>query len=374
MTVKASTLDWARRGLAMAVLALVMSTAVTGPAAAQDDRVFTIGNYPVDARAQDAVAAKEKAIAEGQQSAFRSLLKRIVPVTSYKALAQLRGQPAANLISGIAVRSERNSTTSYTATLDFTFDARRVRDLLRQRGIPFTDEQARETALVLVLQPVGQAAVSVLSPAAWREAWNALDLVNGLTPVRLHDRPAALTPELIKAALSNPEAHLRTTAVLAKSGQAVLAIAEPDLSQRKLFVTLSGVDGVGPFVLRRTWRMDPNDAAYAAELAAVVAMGVLEGRWKAVRARGVAAAPTAGAPLQPVQLIVEFRSFQEWQMLRRQLEETPGVSDFSIGGLSSSGANIALRYPGGGSALASALGPAGIAMQGSGITWVARGL
>ncbi len=364
----------AMRAGAIASLAMALAMVLASLAMAQDQRVFTVGNYPVDARAQDAVAAKEKAIAEGQQAAFRSLLKRITPVNSYKALAALRDVPAANLISGIAVRSERNSTTSYTASLDFSFDSNKVRDLLRQRGVPFVDEQARETAVVLVLQPVGAGGAGALSSAAWREAWTGLDLENGLTPVKLHERPAGLTAEMVKASATNPEAPLRTIAILAKSGQAILAIAEPDVAARRLHVTISGVDGVGKIVLRRSWRMDPADAAYAAELAAVVAMGTLEGRWKAVHGRAAAPMPAAGAMLQPVQIFVEFRNFPEWQRIRRQLEEMPGVADFSVGGLSNGAADVALRYPGGGQALSAALGTVGIELRGSGGAWVARGV
>ena len=40
------------------------------------------------------------------------------------------------------MRSERNSSTDYIASLDFSFQAKAVRDLLRREGIPFTDEQA----------------------------------------------------------------------------------------------------------------------------------------------------------------------------------------------------------------------------------------
>ena len=48
-------------------------TALPGPAiAAPNDEVFTVGNYPVDAGAANAVAAKQKAMADGQQAAFRS--------------------------------------------------------------------------------------------------------------------------------------------------------------------------------------------------------------------------------------------------------------------------------------------------------------
>jgi hypothetical protein len=362
-----------RHSALRSLVAVAAGAATWVPALAQDERVFTVGNYPVEARAQDAVTAKERAIAEGQQAAFRSLLKRLTPVTSYKALAALKSVPAANLISGISVRSERNSTTSYTATLDFSFDSRQVRDLLRQRGIPYLDEQARETAVVLLVQPLGAATAGSLTAAAWREAWNGLDLGNGLTPVVLHDRPAALTPEMVKAAASNPEAPLRAIAVLAKSGQALLAIAEPDLAARRLHVTLSGVDGVGSFVLKRTWRMDPADPAYAAELAAVVALRTLEGRWKA--SRGRAAAPLAGVgPMEMVQIYVEFRDQQDWIRMRRQLEDMPGVADFTVGGLSGRAANVALRYPGGGAALSGALETVGIGLRGSAGAWVARSM
>jgi len=357
-----------------AVTGLLVAKALAGATAAlaQDDRVFTVGNYPVSAQAQDAVTAKDRAIAEGQRAAFRSLLKRLTPVTSYKALPALKSVPAGNLVSGIAVRSERNSSTSYTASLDFAFDGHRVRDLLRQRGIPFVDQQARETAVVLVLHTSGPA-TGGLTAAAWREAWNGLDFDNSLAPVKLHDRSPAITPDLVKAALTNPEAPLRTIAVLARSGQALLAIAEPDNAARRLHVTLSGVDAVGPLLLRRTWRMDSTDPVYTAELAAVVSQGILEGRWKATTASPVAAMPAGDQPLQQVQLLVEFRSLQEWQRLRRQIEDTPGVADVMVGGVSSSGASMALRYPGGGPAFSAALGPVGIDVRGGGGTWIARG-
>ena len=54
------------------------------------DAIFTVGNYPVDARADDAVAAKKTAIADGQKAALRSLLKRLVPVTAYPRLRKLQ--------------------------------------------------------------------------------------------------------------------------------------------------------------------------------------------------------------------------------------------------------------------------------------------
>ena len=64
---------------------LALNTGAHNPATAAEE-VFTVGNYPVEARADNAVAAKTKAMADGQQAAFRSLLKRLVPVTAYPRL------------------------------------------------------------------------------------------------------------------------------------------------------------------------------------------------------------------------------------------------------------------------------------------------
>ncbi len=89
--------------------------------AAGADSAYTIANYPVDATAANAVAAKQQALADGQQAAFRSLLKRIVPVTAYKQLTRVKDIKAANLVSGVTVRSEKNSATDYLASLDFSF-------------------------------------------------------------------------------------------------------------------------------------------------------------------------------------------------------------------------------------------------------------
>ena len=58
-------------------------------AARGGDQPFTVSNYPVEARADNAVAAKERALLEGQQAALRSLLKRLVPVSAYPRVRRM---------------------------------------------------------------------------------------------------------------------------------------------------------------------------------------------------------------------------------------------------------------------------------------------
>ena len=129
--------DRARRGprsIRGTVVALAVVLGAARADAAPADAVFTVGNYPVEARADNAVAAKERALADGQRAAFRSLLKRLVPVTSHPKLRSVVVAKPGDLIEGMRVRAERNSATDYIASLDFSFQPRAIRNLLQQQG------------------------------------------------------------------------------------------------------------------------------------------------------------------------------------------------------------------------------------------------
>ncbi len=375
------------RALSAMVAALVLAFAA-GPATAEDTKVFVIGNYPVEARAADAVTAKEQAIAEGQQAAFRSLLKRLVPVTSYNRLKQIRATPAGPMIEGFSVRSERNSATQYIASYDFSFQPAAVQQLLDQQGIPYVDKQAPRITLVPVYVAERQPQ-NVVAEASdtWMYAWRGLDLANTLTPVTLADSKRALKPDTVKAALSGDSNALGALSNEFKTSLVVLAALEPSADGKKATVTLIGQDAVGPITLARSYRLD-GDLAYTSELAAVVGLGVLEGRWKAANAPvGMARAPSsndfthapgtgygegpssygarggAAAPGSQIRFAVSFRGMDEWQSISQRLASTPGVDNLEVEGLSARGARIALSFPGGPDELARALGSQGLSLR-----------
>ena len=371
-------------------------------AAPKEDKAFTVGNYPIEAHDTDAVTAKERAIAEGQQAAFRSLLRRIVPVTAYNRLHRVRAVKAAGLIDGFSVRSERNSSTDYIASYDFAFQAEAVRRLLDRENIPFLDRQAPPVTLVPIYRaPGGEGVPEIYTDArgsdSWLYAWKGLDLANALAPVNLAALKREVHADSIKAALDGDQAAVRTIAREYQADDIMVAILEPDLGQKKVHVTLVGRDAVAPFTLKRTYRLDGPDLAYTAELAAVVALGVLDGRWKAINVRSSDRSVSAGngaafgdggeiprpAPIarpgfgaetaaaDPLKIAVEFRNMGEWQRISRQLSETPEISELDVEGLSSRGARVSLRYPGGGQNLALALAQQGLILTaGAGGNWV----
>jgi len=371
----------ARRSLAIAVAIWMAATHLYAGAAvaASGDGAYTIANYPVDATAANAVAAKDQALAEGQQSAFRSLLKRIVPVTAYKQLTRVSGLKAADLISGVAVRSERNSATDYIASLDFSFEADAVRTALSRQGIPFVDEQAPPVTVITALVQ-GNPLAATNDTGLWRRAWTGLDLQHTITPVTIQDLKPVIHADTISMLLAGDDNGLRILNDEYAAKLIVVAVAEPDTAAKKLTVTLAGRDAVGPLLLKRTYRISNGDLAYASELAAVVALGVLEGRWKAVRSASATQA-ASGAPVwsastggdgEEVTFVAEFVNPSQWNEIRTQILDTPGVDAVDIASVSDRNADVTLRFPGGARGLANALGGRGLSLVNTQAGWVLR--
>lgn len=406
-TVQASTMSTAskivRFRTAMASAAALLAAAgLALPAnAAADDAVFTVGNYPVEAKADNAVAAKDRALADGQRAAFRSLLKRLVPVTAHGRLKNVKVARPGDMIEGIRVRSERNSPTEYIASLDFSFQARAVRALLQQEGLPFTEEQAPTVVVIPVWRAGTGAGAAPRDEPSWTNVWRGLDLEHALTPVKLTPLNPSIPAEAVGALANGDGAAIRSLVTTTKSDLVLVALAEPDPSTRKLNVTLSGRDAVGAFTLKRTYRIDASDPAYAAELAGVVSLGILEGRWKAIAgpSQGREAPPPPSArqlpyePQQPVsapampglgrqpppapiagggsslQVAVEFQGMGEWTDISRKLAAVPGIDGLDVLGLSARGARVTFRYPDGPGQLAQVLAAQGLSLRQGSAGW-----
>lgn len=364
-------------------ITLLTCLAAAPVAAAGKDKAFTIANYPVDATDTNAVTAKEKALAEGQKAAFRSLLKRIVPVTSYKQLTRLEAVNAANLVSGFSVRSEQNSSTEYIANLDFSFHADGVRSALQQQGIPFVEEQAPQVIIIPVTMH-GTPAAPKPDTGPWKQAWKSLDLEHSVTPVALEDLKPVIHADTIGMLTSGDGSAMRILSGEYKNDLIVLAISETDTAAKKIVVTLVGQDAVGPINLKRHYKMQDGDVAYTSELAAVVALGVLEGRWKAIKTQrtgAVAAAPPVERPAwsadnngtgQTVRFVAEYSTLAQWNEIRAQLLDTPGVEGLEIATVSARNADVTLSFPGGPAALANALGGRGLSLGDTGAGWTLR--
>ncbi len=359
--------------ISAAVLA-VTAGGLAVSAASPGDRVFTVANYPVEAEAANAVAAKDKALAEGQDAAFRSLLKRLVPVTAYSQLTRIKGMTTADLIDGVRARSEQNSPTRYIAAFDFAFQADAVREVLTREGVPFVADQAPEITIVPLMKQSmasdGKTGQFAPATAAWSEAWRGLDLENSVSPARLSVLKPEIHPDTVSMILAGDGSADRIVEGEYKTDRVVIAVAEIDKSTKQVHVTLAGRDGVGAFAWKRSYRASDGDTGYAMELASVISLGVLEGRWKAARTGG--ASMMSASAGQDVEIDVVFETQDEWNTIRGRVLDLQGVDDVRVGTISARNAQMGLKFPGGGAALSDVLAQQGLTLRNAGTQWELR--
>ncbi len=196
-----------------------------------------------------------------------------------------------------------------------------------------------------------------MSTPAWTDVWKGLDLDHALAPVKLQKLKKEIAPAAVESLSGGDGRAIRALVAAYGSEYVLIAVAERDTSTNRLNVTLSGRDAVGAFTLKRAYRIDASDPGYTSELAAVVSLGILEGRWKAIKSRGGGGAAAGGDT--DLLIAVEFRGMSEWQDISRKLGATPGVEELEVAGLSARGARVTLRYAEGAQRLARGPGAAG---------------
>lgn len=335
-------------------------------AAAKGPTIYTVAKVSVSADAENAVAAKEKALAEAQQIALRTLLKRMTPWSAQSRLPVLGEEIVERMVDGFAVRRESNSATRYMATLDFTFEPNAVRDILNRFGLPYTDQQAPQVLLLPVMTEGGAVRPATSNP--WFDALSGVDGEHALAPVKFAT-PREDVSAMIGALDKNARGLFETLSAQYRAENLVLAIAEVDPQARQFRLRLLGRDAVGNFTFDRTFRIHERDIDNAAKLAAQVSVKVIEGRWKTTRlaSQGALAGP---ADLETVAITAQFAGLKAWQEMRARLQKVPGVQGLDVKTLNARGASITVDFPGGGDRLAQAAQSQGLALEPRGQEWL----
>jgi len=348
------------RVLASIPCVLIAIAGFHGPGHAQPT-VYTVAKVAVNTQAQDAVAAKEQAIRTGSQRAFRMLLSRLVAFEAHNRLPELSATAIDGMLDGFVVREERFSSTRYIATLDFTFEPEKVRDLLNQVGLPHTDQQSPPVKLLLLPQGDGVG-------DAWRAAWRKLDLEHGLMRLDLAGEQAA---SALPGGLSPTARAVDMLRERLGAARLVLASASLDDAGSRLRVALDGQDAIGGFSLAQDFRVYGGHTGDAAVRAARVMRMALETRWRltALKTQGALDGP---AQLETFTLTAAFDSLKAWQNIRQTITSISGAQDVEVKSLFAGGAEVVLSFPGGAERFAKAAGSRGLSLNESRGEWILR--
>ena len=384
-----------------AIMGLTFLIAQPTSASAQQARttanpVYSIANFEVWAEAKNAVAAKKTALEDGRQFAFEALLKRLTVYTPNRRFPKLSDKDIARLITSLSIKDERNSKTEYLANIDFKFSEPAVKKMLVSHGLTYWDKQAEPVMIIPVvhqslLTPKAGELNSILSQEDWVTSWKTLDLGGALVPLRLKERLAIIDDAVLTALLKDDNAARQGLLKAYNNERVVLALLTTSPAKGKVRFTLVGRDGIGDLIYKKDQVVSNEDYVQMADMAAEVALGLLESRLKFTK-RSTAlghvtrrkevlpwqtelqeAAPITGwqgqARGERVVMEAQFQGLRHWQSILRRLRTIEGLEDLKIDKLSARAAEISFDFPGGADALAPALREKGLNLERAGGGW-----
>ncbi|MGA7457813.1 MAG: DUF2066 domain-containing protein [Methyloceanibacter sp.] len=347
---------WLR--LAGIALPLIAIAGLMGGAQAADG-LYEVAKISVDITAKDAVAARDEGMAEAQMRAVKTVLQRLLPLSAQDQIPEFSPEEIEGLVNGVSIRSERNSTTRYIATLDVSVNERGIKKLLQDQAIPYSEARAPSISIL----PLVIAGGSVKSEGAegWRQAWEQLDLAHSSTPATILRPRPELSLDTVKAVLAGDAQALATMQADYGYGPLVLAVGEATKGE---FVSrLAGTDSVGAINFGRSDKLS-TDAQTIAREAAATAFGIIENRWKVSQApespptevkyeEGTEPHPAVGEQAPPkgevprnVVAQVEFSSLKDWQDIRGRLMNVAGIEALEVNSLSARTASVTFDYAG----------------------------
>ena len=340
-------------GLAMILALLAFAIA---SAARAEDSLYTAAKVTVDTTAKDAVAAKAAGMAEAQRLGLQTVLKRLVPYSAYAQLPELSQEDVESMVGGVSVRSEQMSTTRYLATLDVSFNAQAVQQLLASYNIGVSEARAPMISVLPLV--IDGDTVKGEGPEGWRQAWLGLDLTHGMVPANVLQPRPELSAQTVEAILAGDEGAF--SAIRSAYGDPPLVLAVAAAAGGKFVTRLVGADGIGAINFGRTDKVGAGGVKAASRDAAAIAFAILENRWKVTQAEGKVtevrqeeggqeeqpAKTPPGDVARSVVAQVEFSGLKDWQEMRTKLMNVPGIQALEVNSLSARGASISFDYAG----------------------------
>jgi hypothetical protein len=225
------------------LVVLTLGLAISEPALAANNRcnepIFGVAGVRIDQRAENASKARDMGIRNAAERAFAIVLDRLMPTA--EGQAQFMAAHDLDDFSDFThIVEENNLEQRYIATLDFCFDAARLRQAMIAAGLQWSELQSPPILVVPVWKgPDGARAWYRDNKwlAGW---WDAVASYNGLLSLRQLDRNLINERQFRGEDLAdaNP-VKLAAAASLVKAEQIMVVMAALDYDGSKPVITIT---------------------------------------------------------------------------------------------------------------------------------------
>ncbi len=327
---------------------------------AQD--AFVVSNVMVDETADSADAARDTALANGQQMAWRFLIQRLVPIgDQQRAISAGQGQ-LTDLVRSFGVDEERVSSERYIANLTYRFNTEAVRALLSVQNIPFAESPGPTLLVLPVLVRGGAPLLWSEGDAVWLQAWQNAPPGHGLIALRapfgdLSDLLSLDAEDAVQGnwALMQPLAE--------RYGAQGVLVATIEAGNANNLTLTTYTEAIGEQIPILGSPIVPSLSAGDLLNAVTVADESVNETWKTANLL---------TPDSQDEIVVDvsFDDLANWLEMRRVLSGTALIQDVETLVLSAKSARVNLRYLGDVQRLQSTLRQQGLALVERGDIWL----
>jgi Uncharacterized protein conserved in bacteria (DUF2066) len=351
-----------RRAAGVGLLVLVLLIGL-GPARADSPDDPYSATVKVDATAENAAAARTLARQDGQQRALTEVIEHLTGSADDSKLPKLDDKAITAMVDSFEVANEKMSSVRYLADYTFHFRKAKVRQLLRNAGIGFSESAEKPVVVVPVFQD-GDKSVLWDDPNPWREAWAQLPAVSG--PTRLSMPLGGLDDLNVIDADQARSADPGALTAIAQRNDGDEALVASATAQRQ-GGKLSGLD-----VRLKRYRLGQLTNSQSTSIAANPGENETDFMNRAVAAvaadieHGMRPSSDKEASLDAV---VPIASLGDWVAMQQRLAAVPGIHKVDLLSLSRQQAKIAIKYVGSPDQLKSSLAGADLDLGGGDPEW-----
>jgi hypothetical protein len=339
------------------LVVLTLGLAISEPALAANNRcnepIFGVAGVRIDQRAENASKARDMGIRNAAERAFAIILDRLLPTADGQAQF-MAAHDLDDFSDFTHIVEENNLEQRYIATLDFCFDAARLRHAMIAAGLQWSELQSPPILVVPVWKgPDGARAWYRDNKwlAGW---WDAVASYSGLLSLRQLDRNLINERQFRGEDLAdaNP-VKLAAAASLVKAEQIMVVMAALDYDGSKPVITITArlfdKNGqlltdilYGDQMILTNLDQDGLDAMHRKIIAK------MDSSWHMANL-------IDGAVADYLTVFMPVSSVKDWAMRLTALNEVAVVQSYDILSLDTKGGQVVLRLVGSREALGNAL-------------------
>jgi hypothetical protein len=339
------------------LVVLTLGLAISEPALAANNRcnepIFGVAGVRIDQRAENASKARDMGIRNAAERAFAIILDRLLPTADGQAQF-MAAHDLDDFSDFTHIVEENNLEQRYIATLDFCFDAARLRHAMIAAGLQWSELQSPPILVVPVWRgPDGARAWYRDNKwlAGW---WDAVASYSGLLSLRQLDRNLINERQFRGEDLAdaNP-VKLAAAASLVKAEQIMVVMAALDYDGSKPVITITArlFDKNGQLL---------TDILYGDQM---ILTNLDQDGLDAMRRKIIAKMDSSwhmanlidGAVADYLTVFMPVSSVKDWAMRLTALNEVAVVQSYDILSLDTKGGQVVLRLVGSREALGNAL-------------------